>query len=72
MAKFAVILPAAGQSRRFSHQIKKVFTDLKGRAIWVRSAELFVNREDVIQTLVVIAEEDREWFKEKFARIWHS
>lgn len=67
MAKFSVILPAAGKSSRFSNQIKKVFTELKGRAVWVRSAELFVNREDVIQTLVVIAEEDREWFREKFA-----
>lgn len=67
MGKFAVILPAAGKSSRFSHQVKKVFTELKGRAIWVRSAELFVNRPDVIQTLVVIAAEDREWFKEKFA-----
>jgi len=67
MAKFAVILPAAGKSSRFSNQVKKVFTELKGRAIWVRSAELFVNRPDVIQTLVVIAEEDRDWFKEKFA-----
>lgn len=67
MAKFGVILPAAGKSTRFSQQIKKVFTDLKGRAVWLRSAELFVNREDVIQTVVVVAEEDREWFKEKFA-----
>lgn len=67
MAKFAVILPAAGKSSRFSQGVKKVFTDLKGRAIWLRSAELFVNRPDVVQTLIVIAEEDRDWFKEKFA-----
>lgn len=67
MAKFAVILPAAGQSSRFrAHKRKKPFVDLKGRAVWLRSAELFANREDVVQTLIAIAAEDMEWFKEKF------
>lgn len=67
MAKFAVILPAAGRSTRFtSNKRKKPFVDLKGRAVWLRSAELFVNREDVLQTLVVVAPDDIEWFKEKY------
>jgi 2-C-methyl-D-erythritol 4-phosphate cytidylyltransferase len=65
--KFAVILPAAGKSSRFHDRRKKPFTDLDGRAIWVRSAELFINREDVCQTLVVIAAEDREEFQRRFA-----
>ena len=48
MAKFAVIFPAAGKSTRFSaNKRKKPFVELKGRAIWVRSAELFVTRDDV-------------------------
>src|SRR6476661_6616604 len=68
MAKFAVILPAAGKSSRFSAKNKKKpFMDLKGRAVWLRAAEHFVNRDDVVQTLVVLAPEDIEWFKEKFA-----
>lgn len=68
MSKFAVILPAAGKSSRFTLQKKKkTFADLKGRAVWLRSAEHFVNRDDVVQTLVVLAPEDMEWFKEKFA-----
>jgi 2-C-methyl-D-erythritol 4-phosphate cytidylyltransferase len=67
MATFAVILPAAGQSRRFSMQKrKKPFVELKGRAVWLRSAELFVAREDVAQTILVISPDDMEWFKEKF------
>lgn len=67
MPKFAVILPAAGKSSRFgnSHQ-KKVFTSLKERAVWLRSAEHFCHREDVVQTIVVISPEDMEYFKEKF------
>src|SRR5262245_9707893 len=68
MPNFAVILPAAGKSSRFQMQKrKKTFVDLKGRAVWLRAAELFVNRDDVVQTLVVISREDRDWFKEKFA-----
>src|SRR5262249_29484611 len=68
MPKFAVILPAAGKSSRFSLQKrKKPFVDLKGRAVWLRAAEHFANRDDVVQTLVVLAPDDVEWFKEKFA-----
>jgi 2-C-methyl-D-erythritol 4-phosphate cytidylyltransferase len=67
MATFAVILPAAGKSTRFtSHKRKKPFIDLKGRAVWVRAAECFINREDVKQVLLVVSREDLEWVKEKF------
>lgn len=67
MPQVAVILPAAGRSSRFKlGQQKKVFTELKGRAVWLRSAEHFVNRSDVIQTIVAISPDDEEFFKQKF------
>ncbi len=67
MSRFAVILPAAGRSTRFSAQRrKKPFVELKGRPVWVRTAEHFVSREDVAQTLIVISPDDLDWFKEKF------
>lgn len=66
MSKFAVILPAAGKSSRFSQNRKKVFVELKGRPVWVRTAEQFVNRADVVQTILVVAPDDLDWFKEKF------
>jgi 2-C-methyl-D-erythritol 4-phosphate cytidylyltransferase len=67
MSTFAVILPAAGQSTRFADAWrKKPFVDLKGRPIWVRAAEAFLNRTDVVQTLICIAPDDVSWFKEKF------
>ncbi len=68
MSKFAVILPAAGKSSRFAAQQsrKKVFVELKGRPVWVRSAEAFTNRDDVVQTLIVVSPEDLDWFKEKY------
>lgn len=68
MPKFAVILAAAGKSSRFQMQKrKKPFVELRGRAVWLRAAELFVNRDDVVQTLVVVSPDDLDWFKEKYA-----
>ncbi|MGE3819527.1 MAG: 2-C-methyl-D-erythritol 4-phosphate cytidylyltransferase [Isosphaeraceae bacterium] len=67
MARFAVILPAAGRSSRFGDsKRKKVFAELDGRAVWLRAVEPFVNRDDVGQILVVIAPEDRELFELRY------
>jgi len=66
MARFAVILPAAGKSERFRDKEKKVFANLDGRAVWLRSAELFVTRDDVCQCIIVIAPEDVETFKRRY------
>ncbi len=68
VSKFAVILPAAGRSRRFSDRsYKKVFAPLANKAIWLHSAERFLGRSDVIQTILVIAPEDRPDFMFKFS-----
>jgi 2-C-methyl-D-erythritol 4-phosphate cytidylyltransferase len=68
VAKFAVILAAAGRSRRFHDQYyKKPYAPLAGRAVWMHSAERFINRSDVIQTILVIAKDDREYFQFKFS-----
>ena len=67
MAKFAVIIPAAGSSTRFGDKnYKKTFIPLENKAVWLHSAERFMDRKDVCQTIVVIADEDREYFKSKF------
>ena len=64
---FAVILPAAGRSTRFGDpKQKKIFAELDGRAVWLRAVEPFVNRDDVAQTIVAIAPEDRELFERRF------
>jgi 2-C-methyl-D-erythritol 4-phosphate cytidylyltransferase len=68
MAKFAVILPAAGRSSRFKDpNYKKPFAPLAGRAVWLYSAERFLNRGDVLQTILVVSPDDREYFQFKFA-----
>jgi 2-C-methyl-D-erythritol 4-phosphate cytidylyltransferase len=68
VSEFAVILAAAGQSSRYGDPFqKKVFAPLAGKPMWMYSAELFSNRPDVGQLILVIAAEDRELFNEKFA-----
>src|SRR2546423_9398305 len=67
MSAFAVILPDAGQSRRFHDKAyKKPFAPLGGRAVWLHSAERFMNRPDVKQVIVCVAGDDRELFDLKF------
>lgn len=67
MSTFAVILAAAGSSSRFQDKhYKKPFAPLGDRAVWLHSAEKFVNRDDVKQLLVVISSADREDFQMKF------
>lgn len=67
MSRFAVIIPAAGDSSRFKgFRQKKPFVELKGRAIWLRTVEHFVNRDDVSEVVLVLAAADMEEFKERF------
>src|SRR5438876_5794412 len=66
MASFAVIVPAAGKSSRFRDKEKKPFTNLDGRAVWLRTVELFVTRRDVCQVLLVVAPEDQEMFRRRY------
>ena len=67
MARFGVILVAAGQSSRFRDaNYKKPFAPLAGRPVWLHSAEKFTDRDDVKQVVVVVAPEDREAFLENF------
>jgi 2-C-methyl-D-erythritol 4-phosphate cytidylyltransferase len=67
MPRFAVILPAAGQSTRFGAADKKPFLDLAGRAVWLHAATAFAARVDVCQLLLVVAPDDRPAFEQRFA-----
>ena len=67
MSSYAVILAAAGKSSRFQDQhYKKPFIPLANKAVWLHSAERFLNRDDVKQLILVIAPEDHEEFQMKF------
>lgn len=56
----AVIICAAGPGSRFGGKKKKQFVDVGGRAAFLRSVELFANRDDVKQILLGIPKEDEE------------
>ena len=56
----AVIICAAGASSRFGGKRKKQFVDVAGRGVFLRSVELFANRDDVKQILLGIPNEDEE------------
>ena len=67
MATFSVIIAAAGRSSRFRDEhYKKPFAPLENRAVWLHSAERFLNRDDVKQVILLISPEDRESFLMKF------
>lgn len=56
----AAIICAAGPGSRFGGKRKKQFVDVIGRAVFIRSIELFANRDDTRQILLGISEEDEE------------
>ena len=66
MSKVAVIVVAAGKGERFEGAEKKTFAKINGRPMFLRSIEHFINRDDVCQTILVIAPEDEEHLKEKY------
>ena len=61
MAKnVAAIICAAGASKRFGGKRNKPFVDVAGRGVFLRSIELFSDREDVKQIILAISPEDEE------------
>lgn len=67
MARFCVILPAAGKSSRFGDfNYKKPFAPLNHRAVWLHTAQYFLNRNDVAQIILVVSPEDYENVLAKF------
>lgn len=67
MAKFAVIIPAAGNSSRFQgFRTKKPFIELEGRPVWLRTVDHFIKRDDVSEVVLVLAASDMDEFHERF------
>jgi len=57
------IICAAGPGTRFGGKRKKQFVDVAGRAVFMRSIELFSDREGVKQILLGISKDDQETLK---------
>ncbi|MCH7993764.1 MAG: 2-C-methyl-D-erythritol 4-phosphate cytidylyltransferase [Planctomycetes bacterium] len=67
MARFAVIIPAAGKGERFGGREKKTFAKLGGKPLFIQTIQLFINRDDVCQTILAIAPEDMDTMKTRYA-----
>ncbi|MGE3181848.1 MAG: 2-C-methyl-D-erythritol 4-phosphate cytidylyltransferase [Phycisphaerae bacterium] len=67
MSDIAVIIPAAGAGKRFGGDVKKPFVQIDNRPIFVRTIELFINREDVCQTILTVSPDDYDVVREKYA-----
>ncbi|MFQ5414607.1 MAG: 2-C-methyl-D-erythritol 4-phosphate cytidylyltransferase [Phycisphaerae bacterium] len=66
MPKVTVIVPAAGKAERFGGEEKKTFAKLDGRPVFLRTLEHFINRDDVVQTILAVAPEDLERTKSQY------
>jgi 2-C-methyl-D-erythritol 4-phosphate cytidylyltransferase len=60
--KVAVLIPAAGSSSRFGSKTKKQFSEIDGRAVFLRTIEQFSDRDDIAQIVMAIPEADEEIF----------
>jgi 2-C-methyl-D-erythritol 4-phosphate cytidylyltransferase len=60
------IICAAGRAKRFGGKKRKPFADMDGRALFLRSIEIFSSRNDVKQLLLAIRPEDEEWVQIKW------
>lgn len=67
MARFAVIIPAAGRGERFGGNEKKTFAKLDGKPLFIQTIQLFINRDDVCQTILAVAPEDMDTMKTRYA-----
>ncbi|MCF7973908.1 MAG: 2-C-methyl-D-erythritol 4-phosphate cytidylyltransferase [Phycisphaerae bacterium] len=63
MNQLAAIICAAGSSSRFGGKKKKPFIEVAGRAAFLHSVELFTERDDVKQVILVISGDDEEIVK---------
>jgi len=66
MSKMSVIVVAAGGGKRFGGNENKVFAKLDGQPIFLRALQLFINREDVCQTILVVSPSEMPQMKSKF------
>ena len=66
MPKIAVIVVAAGKGNRFGGTEKKCLAKVDGQPMFLRSVQLFINREDVAETILVVSPADEGVIKEKY------
>lgn len=66
MVKMSVLVLAAGSGKRFGGNESKIFARLDNQPLFLRALQLFVNREDVAQTILVVSPRDLDLMKSKY------
>ena len=66
MGKMSVIVVAAGSGKRFGGNENKIFARIENQPLFLKALQLFVNREDVCQTILVVSPADMQQMKSKF------
>jgi 2-C-methyl-D-erythritol 4-phosphate cytidylyltransferase len=66
MVKVAVIVAGGGKGERFGSEENKIYAKIDNRPVFLRTLELFVNRQDVCQTILVAPKDEFATLKEKF------
>ncbi len=64
--RVSVIVAAAGQGKRFGAKHNKIFAKIGGRPVFLRTLELFANRDDVCQIILVVNADDVDEIKDRF------
>src|SRR2546425_8573444 len=66
MSKMSAIVVAGGSGKRFGGGENKIFAKIDSQPVFLRALQLFVNREDVCQTILVVAPSEMQMMKAKF------
>lgn len=64
--KVSVIVAAAGRGERFGGKQNKILAKVAGRPMFLLTLELFANRDDVCQVILVVNGDDEALIKERF------
>lgn len=67
MPKVAVIVVGAGSGTRFGGEENKIFAHVEGQPCFLRTLQLFINRDDVCQSILVVSPADMATMRQKYA-----
>lgn len=56
-------------SSRAPETAKKVFLELAGTPVWLRSLRAFAHRTDIVERWLVLSEEDVDWFESHYGSV---
>jgi 2-C-methyl-D-erythritol 4-phosphate cytidylyltransferase len=62
----SVIIPAAGASKRFGGPVSKIFAPLAGRAVLLRTLDVFARRSEVLEILMPVSPDDMSLMRNRF------